>query len=483
MQFAREAQRLVIGFTVLFVLVAIVAAYWVITGPETILTRDDNGRLFAAESAIRRGAIYDRHGEPLVNSVVDAGNVVSRIYLHPETFGVTGYYSLQYGVGGAEAAFDEVLRGDDLNPASFDRYWSQNILHNDQQGSEIRLTIDTATQARIVEAMNGVSGGAVVISVPDGEIIALVSLPTFDPNTLDENWDELALAEEKPFFNRVLQANYQPGGIFQLVLMAAARPNNIPLTFSFDDANRAIPIDGSSIACLRPMPSANTTLQEAFLSGCAAPFVEVANQLGEDKIMQTIGSLFPALPITLDNFVDDTPTNLPELSQSIFLYPTLPVPNEATYVENALGQGETNITVISIAEISAAILNNGNAPQPQMLQAIRPPDEEDWQNVTTATQTIPLMTSATAQQLLSLMIESGSDGTAQSAAQGDETIGGHAAIALSGEQTLSWFTGFIMTDTRRGYAVALVLEDTDDYALAAEIGGIALRSAAEITDD
>lgn len=486
MQFAREAQRLVLGFAIMFMVVAIVAAYWVITGPETILSRDDNARLFEEEAAIRRGAIYDRNGELLVNSVVNSGNVVSREYHYPSTFGVTGYYSLRYGVGGAESAFNEILRGDDLVGDNFDTYWTQNILHEEQQGSELRLTIDLTTQTRIVEAMDGLSGGLVIISVPDGEIIALVSLPTFDPNTLDAEWDMLVEAPEKPFYNRVLQANYQPGGIFQIPLIAAARPNNIALTDNFADANQTVAIDGSSIGCLLT-PPANTdnslTLHDAFLYGCAAPFEEVAEFLGENKVTQTLNSLLPTSPITLDNFVAENPPDILQLVQESLLTTRTAPTTDPSPIENALGQGLTNVTVMSIAEISAAILNNGNAPHPELLRAIRSPDGADWQNVDSGLPTTPLMTSATAQQLLDLMLESTINGTAQAAAQDELTIGGHAAIALSGEQTLSWFTGFLMTDARQGYAVALVLENTSDYELAAEIGGIALQSASEITTD
>ena len=63
--------------------------------------------------------------------------------------------------------------------------------------------------------MGDYHGAVVVLNIPSGEVLAIVSLPTYDPNTLDTNWEQLTQAAGKPFFNRALQGAYQPGGTLE----------------------------------------------------------------------------------------------------------------------------------------------------------------------------------------------------------------------------------------------------------------------------
>lgn len=466
MQFTRETQRLLIGFLLIFGTVAIVASYWSITGPITLLSREDNARLVEDEAAIVRGTIYDRHGEALVESVIAPNDVVSRAYLYPEIYGITGYYSLRYGVGGAEAAYDEILRGDDL-PFDLNTYFERDFLHLPQSGSDLRLTLDLNLQQQLYNALGDRFGGAVVVSVPDGEVIALVSKPTFDPNTLDDNWDTLIEDETKPFFSRVLQAEYQPGGINYLALLTGTRPNNIPLTTVFTDADRTVSSGGVDLGCLITPPQASLTLNEAFVYGCPGAFADLTERLTPQRIDQILQRIFTENPITLDGFITE-PEDTAE---------STPQPLTATDdIANSLGQGELTLTPMQVTALTTAILNAGNAPQPYALREIQLPDSETWDEVDPSTSTYPLITEEAAQLLRQLMFEAVENGTARTAAHENLQIGGYATVAYSGEQTLSWFTGFIMTDISTGYAITILLEDTNNFALAAEIGGDALAS-------
>src|SRR5689334_16025267 len=228
MNFTREINRLTTGLLILLGIVALAATYWAVAGPDTILLRQDNPRLVLAESEIHRGDIVDRNGTPLATSIINSDENYTRQYLYPEMNSALVYASIRYGVGGAEAAFNSVLRGDDAT-TDFLSQFGNDLLHKTQHGSDVRLTFDLSIQKEAAKAMGSRTGSIVVLDIPTGQVLAMVSLPTYDPNTLDANWEALSKAPGKPFFNRALQGAYQPGIALETPLMAAALLANYPL--------------------------------------------------------------------------------------------------------------------------------------------------------------------------------------------------------------------------------------------------------------
>ena len=188
MYFTREINRLMTGLLVLLGIVALAATYWAVVGPDTILLRQDNPRLVQAEAQIHRGDIVDRNGTVLATSTINSDDSYTRHYLHPEMDSALGYASLRYGVGGAEAAYNSIVRGDDTGK-DFLSQFANELLHRDQRGSDIRLTFDLSIQQQAVKAMGTHTGSIVVLDIPSGQVLAMVSLPTYDPNTLDANWE------------------------------------------------------------------------------------------------------------------------------------------------------------------------------------------------------------------------------------------------------------------------------------------------------
>ena len=238
MQFTREIRTVLQALLLALMLITLSASYWAIVGPDTILEREDNARLFEDEANIQRGSIYDRNEIILVESVY-LDDILTRTYLESAMYSTLGYFSLTYGVGGVESAFDIILRGDDLDE-NFTTYLEQDLLHIPQAGSDIQLTLDQIVQETIIQDLGNLTGAVIIQSVPDGEIIAMISQPTIDPNTLDSNWETLVTDEAQPFFNRVIQGNYQPGGIFYLPLIAGGISNDYDLNQTIENATQPV---------------------------------------------------------------------------------------------------------------------------------------------------------------------------------------------------------------------------------------------------
>ncbi|HVO43661.1 MAG TPA: hypothetical protein VMT34_13610, partial [Aggregatilineales bacterium] len=191
MKRVQHLNQLTLLTLVSFAIVAMSLTYWSAFAAPWMLARPDNPRRVEAEQAIHRGAIVDRNGNPLAYNVdvrpLPSGWLLQkRVYPYPEAAHVVGYYSLTYGVGGTEDAFDRILRGDDLRDES--AAFRDSLLHRAEVGSDVRLTIDLNLQKTIASALGNRRGAALVLDVPSGAVLAMVSQPTFDANQLDDNY-------------------------------------------------------------------------------------------------------------------------------------------------------------------------------------------------------------------------------------------------------------------------------------------------------
>jgi peptidoglycan glycosyltransferase len=471
MRFVREINRLLAGMMLAFVIVATAAAYWAIAGADSVLQRPDNPRRVVADAAVRRGGIYDRADRVLSESVITADNIVTRRYPEPAAYGALGYASQRYGVSGIEAVYNVQLRGDDLAAAR--DLWAvvrNGLLHRPQTGSDVRVTLDLDAQSALAAAMAEQRGAAVILGVPDGALLAMISLPTYDPNTLDANWDALTADPGRPFFDRALQGRYQPGAAVQTLLMAGALLTQVPLDEPIPNATAPVLLDDLGLTCALPLPDMPLTLREAYAFACPSPFVGLGQQLGVGQV-QGIFDTFRAgdLP-TLPGFervaADIAPTAAPD-----------GVIASADLLRTTLGQGEIVVTPLGMALIAAGIVNDGNAPQPYLLDSTRRPNTTQWTPAQQLRPTIPIATAGTARGLQDLMRGAVAFGASGSAARPELDIGGHVGLAYSGEQTLAWFVGFVTVDAARAASVAVVLEGSRDLGLAADIGGSALQAA------
>jgi peptidoglycan glycosyltransferase len=462
MQFTREIRHLLIAMLGAFGVVALAAVYWAVVGADTILLRPDNPRLVEAESRLIRGDITDRNGTPLVTSIVNENGSVTRRYLYPETHGALGYASLRYGVSGAEEAYNRLLRGDDL-PQNLLTYFENGILHRPRRGSDVRLTLDLPVQQEAARAMEGQTGALIALALPEGEVLALVSRPTYDPNTLDMDWETLVQSPGNPFFNRALQGSYQPGGALETPLIAAGLLTGYALDTPVENATRPVQVGDVTLNCAALLPSRPLTLREAYAFACPAPFAELVGSLGFSAVRAALETFRLDQPVNLTGFAPDTPPSAALRPDSIRAA--------------ALGQGELTVTPLQMAVLTAAIINDGNAPQPYTLLAVHPPEADDWTTVPAALTIQPMTTANTARQLQDMMRLAVAQGAAQNAARPNQDIGGHASIAYSGDESLAWFIGFTTLGGRRGVAIAVVLEKSSDPGLAADIGGRVLAAA------
>jgi peptidoglycan glycosyltransferase len=470
MQFAPGIHRLFLGTLACLLTIGLSASYWAITGQDSLLLRDDNPRLIEALADIRRGNIYDRNDQ-LLAETTESDRALERGYLRPSTYSIVGYYSLRYGVGGAEAAFDELLSGSSEVKALGD-FVNKRMLKLPQIGADIRLTLDAYVQDALVSAMGDTFGAVVVLDAQSGEIMALVSQPSFDPNTLDEDWDELVETAGQPFFNRALQGHYQLGSAMYTVLLGQAISSGFDITMSFPKAETPIDFEnGMTIACLIEPEQADLTIVDAYVYGCPAAFQ--AYWLAEPRrnLEAILAPYAFDAPITLDGFPQPEQIDLPLAPAADQL------DNETLELRALLGQGDTIATPLHMAVIMAAIATDGGVAIPTILSGARPPDVEHWQS-TSAESTAPsIMSADVAQELRNVLRSAWSilqDETTSKAAD----VGAHIAKSQSGDEGQIWLNGFIAEPTGRTFAFVVLLENSDGIPRLISIGQTLIEAMA-----
>lgn len=458
-------QKLTYALLGAFTAVALALGYWNIAEGSMLLARSDNPRRVLDELRIRRGEILDRNGTVIAGSTLDPEtDFLTRTYVYPEAAPAVGYYSQRYGTAGIEAAFDELLRGDNPSQSALTQL-QRHLLHQPPVGGDVQLTLDIGLQQAAMAALGDHTGAVVMIGVPSGEVLVIASTPTFDPNTLTDEWDTLRDDPAAPLLNRATQGRYQPGTTLQSVLLGGAL--NVRAT-SLDrrvTGQLASTVEQSELPCA--MADADVdTLAEAYQAACPEPFVSVVDRIGVERLEAVLGDygLLEAPAFTL-------PTE---------------ATNEAWYTTDtdialtAIGQSDLVVSPLQMALVAASFAQGGQVPAPRLVLATRQPGA-GW--VAQPAQghpygTISPANASTVADLMRLSVEQGAAGAARSE---DVPVHGHAGLALSSEGTYNgWFTGFVETGSDSAVAIAVLLEDVRSAAEAARIGGDMLQAGLAI---
>ncbi|MFN8412682.1 MAG: FtsW/RodA/SpoVE family cell cycle protein, partial [Anaerolineales bacterium] len=197
---------------------ALTMAWWAIIRSPDLLNRTDNARRAIADRYVPRGALVDRNNE-LINSTEGKSGSYQRVYLYTELAPVTGYTQPVYGQAGLEASLDRYLRGLQGNPSSL-LWWDHLLYGTPPPGLDVRLSIDLKLQAKADQLLGGHSGALILMNANTGEILAMASHPTYDPNKLDEEGESLSTNPAAPLVNRATQGLYPIGTSFQPFISA-----------------------------------------------------------------------------------------------------------------------------------------------------------------------------------------------------------------------------------------------------------------------
>ncbi|HEV2128586.1 MAG TPA: penicillin-binding transpeptidase domain-containing protein [Thermomicrobiales bacterium] len=420
-----------------------------------------NPRVVLTPLETARGEIVDRDDE-VIASTIQEGDLYYRIWPDPATAYVAGYFSpFLVASAGLEATYADVLAGQTKNDPV--RRLFNNLLHQPQVGSDLRLTLDSDLQRAAHEMLGGQDGAVVVVDVDTGDVLVLASNPNYDPNQLfttspSENpmaqsyWDALVGDPNTPLVSRATIGLFTPGSTFKTVTAAIALERGYaePDTVYEDDGD--IEIDGRVLVeANRPDESRTEwTLREGLMWSLNVVLAQVGLQIGGDTFWEDAQKFGfgEEIPFAL-------PTSISQLASSeAFL------DSRNAVADTGFGQGQIQVTPLHMALITAAYANNGVMMEPRLVDQIIAPSGGVVETLPAREWLTPI-SAETAIEVRSMMIDTVASGSAQLAQVPDYTMGGKTGTAeTSGEAPHSWFIGFIGdTDSEPRYAVAVVLEE------------------------
>lgn len=434
-------------------------AYWQVFRTD-LAGRADNPRTLEAFHDPSRGRILDRDGNVL--AATDPSG--ARTYTDVSLAHVVGYLDARYGSAGAELAFNEWLAGD--AGTSWDAAFDAEFKRHANKGLDVRLTIESSVQAAAVDALAGRPGAVVALDPRTGEVLAMLSLPAFDPAGLAASGEELSADPAAPLLNRATQGLYPPGSTFKTVTALAALDHDVIEPGTTVECPGEVVIDGFPISCSNvPQGIGTYPFSDAFAYSVNAVFAQVGVALGWGRLLDTASALGFGAPL---DFALETATTrvLPPGADA----------SEVLLATTAFGQGGLQASPLQMALVAATVANDGVLHSPRIGLAVYDGDRTVAEIDSTGERRV--VPEAVARQVREMMVAVVEKGQAAGVAIPGVRVAGKTGTAESGTGTShAWFIGFAPADEPR-VAVAVVVEDGGQGgSVASPVAGAVIRAA------
>ena len=160
------------------------------------------------------------------------------------------------------------------------------------KGNTIKLTIDTKIQKKCSELLKGKAGSISVMDIYTGDIVAMQSSPSFDPNLFlfginQDDWQLIRNNPLKPLVNKTLSGLYSPGSTFKPMVALSALENKIISKDFKVKCTGKIEMYGQTFHCWKEKGHGVVDLKSAMKQSCDSYFYEIARQLGVDRLRKT----------------------------------------------------------------------------------------------------------------------------------------------------------------------------------------------------
>ena len=310
------------------------------------------------------------HGLGYVGPVSDKDKKDNPLYMVP---------GFKIGKSGLERYFDYKLQGKGgtikLEVNAYGRVMNEIERNSGEEGQSLTLTLDARLQRAAYEAFGEERGAAVVLNVRTGEILALVSTPSFDPNLFTngisyKHWNALLKNERTPLVNKAVSGQYSPGSTFKVVVaLAALEAGVIDLNTRFN-CSGGLDVGNIRFHCWRHSGHGSLNVVEALKHSCDIFFYETAMKLGIDKIhdMAVKLGMGNVLEVGLDN---EKAGIIPTKAWKKARFGTSWTQGDAA--NSGIGQGYVLVTPLQLATMLARVVNGGYAVQPTF---IKPTEKE-----------------------------------------------------------------------------------------------------------
>ncbi len=199
------------------------------------------------------------------------------------------------GKNGIEKVYDEILRGKAGNSRvevnAYGREIRELARQDGQPGDDVVLTIDAELQEKISRRLSDESAAAVVMDIHQGEVLAMVSSPSYDPNAFNlgmstKAWRDLVQHPRKPLINKAIAGQYPPGSTFKMIVALAAMEAGVAGPAHRVFCNGVVELGNTKFHCWRHRFGGHgwVDMKQSIAQSCDIYFYDLARRLGVDRI-------------------------------------------------------------------------------------------------------------------------------------------------------------------------------------------------------
>ncbi len=432
-------------FLAAFLLLFLYLIFYMVFQRDEFVNNSYNKRIDAMADYVVRGTITSSDGTVLAYTEVDEEGNETRVYPYGEMFAHVVGFSTN-GKLGLESSCNYYL----LSSHSSFLEKATNLFQGEKnQGDTAQTTLDVNLQQVAYNAMSGYDGAVLVMEVKTGRILACVSEPGFDPNEIQEIYDELVADEDSSaLLNRAFQGLYTPGSTFKIAtLLEYIRENPDTYGDYAYTCTGSITEDGQTIRCYHNKVHGSEDLMTSFANSCNASFANIGLTLDIDSFQSLSTDLL---------FGQDVSFELPYRMGTFSLDTDA---SEADLMEIAIGQGKTIVSPLQMLMIVSAIDNGGTAVQPYILESIQNSDGETVKSFSSE-ESYTLMSSEEAALLQVFLRDVVEEGTATALNNQSYTAYGKTGSAEYNEDgdSHAWFVGYAQQEGMEDLAVVVVME-------------------------
>jgi len=457
----RQIIQLFSLFALLFALLVVFTSRWTVFEAKSLENKPTNRRALIQEQKVPRGLIFARDGRTALARNVAHGSGQNRVFTRNYPTGPlfshpVGFSFIKNGRRGLEAARNEDLAGQE------DEFESilAGLESRRQEGFDVVTNLDPDGQKAATEGLGGQKGAVVAIEPATGKVRVMVSVPPYDANRVEDNFNELNRNPDKPLFNRSTQELYPPGSTFKVVTATAALDSGKFTPQSIVDGSSPKAISGQELSNAGGENFGPISLTDALTNSVNTVWAQVGERVGRQTLLDYMDRFgFNEKP-KLDYPGDYMTASGIRDAKGRLLGGNAGFDTGRVAIGQGGLEGAISVSPLQMAEVAAAVANGGKLMKPRLTDSVVRKDGRVKERVEADLQA-QVMKKQTAEQLGSMMGRVVEEGTATAAALEGIPVAGKTGTAEVANRTANqaWFIAFAPVQ-RPKLAIAVTIERT-----------------------
>ncbi len=443
----REFTVVAYVFFILFLAMMAYLVYFQVVKSERFINSPYNSRQNLFSEHVIRGEIRTADGHVIAKTTVAEDKTETREYPYGRLFAHVAGYAVN-GKSGLENQYNfSLLR----SHAFFLEQFANDLSDEKNIGDNLVTTLDYELQSAAYEALGGYDGAVVVMEPETGKILAMVSKPDYDPNTVSQNWEEINQEGSTVLFNRATQGQYAPGSVFKIftTLEYYREHKGTQDDYSFTCSGE-YEYEGQTIHCAGNEIHGTEDLRASFANSCNSSYANLSLSLDQEQFRSLCDSLLfrRELPIALESGVSSISISSGNSNSMI--------------METGIGQGKTLVSPLHMLLVTSAIANDGVLMTPYLADHV-----ENYKGVLVESNQpkeygalLSKDEAALLQDYMRAAVEEGTAGKLNGQSYTAYGKTGSAQVSDSTDETNAWFVGYAQKEGKNDIAIAVIVEDS-----------------------